>query len=70
LGRTLGENFWIFSYLPRARSRGAQGFQESGLPNWPFDFECRTIDHSDNSPSIFYVSPTPGKMQEKHARTA
>ena len=30
-------------------------FRQFGLPKWKHDFECRTFDHSDNSPNISSV---------------
>ena len=30
-------------------------FRQFGLPKWKHDFECRTFDHSDNSPCISTV---------------
>ena len=36
-------------------TRTVKGFSEDGLPFAEGDFECRTFDHSDNSPCISTV---------------
>ncbi len=78
-GRLL-EKCKIFVQDKAEKSGEVPGENGLGKPFWPDKsaslaepFECCTIDHSDNSPYLFFLSPackTLGRMRDFGARTA